>query len=170
MPKKIRLGLIGGGGDSLIGILHRIASFINDNYQIVGGVFSIDYEGSLEFADEIDVPTDRVYKDFDTFIEEELKLPEEERIQVCSILTPNFLHYPMARRLLENGFHVICEKPMTMTLEEAHELQAVHRESGKIFALTHTYTGYPMVRQMREMIKAGALGKIQKVDARYYQG
>jgi predicted dehydrogenase len=170
MPKKIRLGLIGGGGDSLIGILHRIASFINDNYQIVGGVFSIDYEGSLEFADEIDVPTDRVYKDFDTFIEEELKLPKEERIQVCSILTPNFLHYPMARKLLENGFHVICEKPMTMTLEEAHELQAVHRVSGKIFALTHTYTGYPMVRQMREMIKAGALGKIQKVDARYYQG
>lgn len=170
MPKKIRLGLIGGGGDSLIGVLHRIASYINDNYAIAGGVFSIDPALSLEFAEEIDVPTDRVYTDFETFIEEEMKLPESERIQVCSVLTPNFLHFPMAKKLLENGFHVICEKPMTMTYEEAKELREVHERSGKVFALTHTYTGYPMVREMREMIKAGALGKIQKVDVQYYQG
>ena len=170
MPKKIRLGLIGGGGDSLIGILNRIASYINDNYAIVGGVFSIDRDLSIEFANEIDVPTDRVYPDFDTLIEEELKLPEDQRIQVCSVLTPNFLHFPMAKKLLENGFHVICEKPMTMTYEEAKELREVHDRSGKIFALTHTYTGYPMVRQMRKMIQEGALGKIQKVDVRYYQG
>ena len=170
MPKKIRLGLIGGGGDSLIGVLHRIASYINDNYAIVGGVFSIDPALSLEFAEEIDVPTDRVYSDFDTFIEEEMKLPESERIQVCSVLTPNFLHFPMAKKLLENGFHVICEKPMTMTYEEAKELREVYQRSGKVFALTHTYTGYPMVREMREMIKGGALGKIQKVDVQYYQG
>ncbi|WP_297705888.1 Gfo/Idh/MocA family oxidoreductase [uncultured Eudoraea sp.] len=170
MAKKIRLGVIGGGGDSLIGVLHRVASHINDNYQIVGGVFNPDFELNMEFAKEIDVPTNRIYNDFDTLIVEELKLPEEERMQVCSILTPNFLHFPMAKKLLENGFNVICEKPMTTTLEEAKILQEIHKKSGTIFAVTHTYTGYPMVRQMREMIKEGALGKIHKVDARYYQG
>ncbi|MDP5061124.1 MAG: Gfo/Idh/MocA family oxidoreductase [Maribacter sp.] len=170
MPKKIRLGILGGGGDSLIGVLHRVASFINDNYEITGAVFNPDFDASIEFAKEIDVPLNRIYKDFDTLIEEELKLPEDERIQVCSILTPNFLHYPMAKKLLDNGFHVICEKPMTTTLDEAKDLQKSHEKAGTVFALTHTYTGYPMVRQMREMIKAGALGKIHKVDAVYYQG
>lgn len=170
MPKKIRLGILGGGGDSLIGVLHRIASHINDNYQITGAVFNADFKDNMDFAKEIDVPTNRIYKDFDTFIAEEMKLPKEERIQVCSVLTPNFLHFPMAKKLLDNGFHVICEKPMTTTLKEAKILQEAHEKAGTVFALTHTYTGYPMVRQMREMIKAGALGKIHKVDARYYQG
>lgn len=170
MAKKIRLGIIGGGGDSLIGVLHRVASHINDNYQIVGGVFNPVFEKNIEFAEEIDVPTNRIYRDFDTLVEEEMKLPKEERIQVCSVLTPNFLHFPMAKKLLDNGFHVICEKPMTTTLEEAKKLQEAHKKAGTVFAVTHTYTGYPMVRQMREMIKDGALGKIHKVDARYYQG
>lgn len=170
MPKKIRLGIIGGGGDSLIGVLHRVASHINDNYQIVAAVFNADFEKNVNFAQEIDVPTDRIYADFDTMVEEEMKLPLEERVQVCSIQTPNFLHFPMAKKLLDNGFHVICEKPMTTTLEEARILQEAHKKAGTVFALTHTYTGYPMVRQMREMIKAGALGKIHKVDASYYQG
>ena len=170
MPKKIRLGILGGGGDSLIGVLHRVASHINDNYQIVGAVFNPDFEQNLGFAKEIDIPTNRIYKDFDTLVEEELKLPAEERIQVCSIQTPNFLHFPMAKKLLDNGFHVICEKPMTTTYEEAKILQEAHQKAGTVFAVTHTYTGYPMVRQMREMIKAGALGKIHKVDAKYYQG
>jgi predicted dehydrogenase len=147
-----------------------VASYINDNYQITGAVFNPKLEDSLAFAKEIDVPLNRIYRDFDTLIEEELKLPKEERIQVCSVLTPNFLHFPMAKKLLDNGFHVICEKPMTTTLEEAKELQKAHEKAGTVFALTHTYTGYPMVRQMREMIKNGALGKIHKVDARYYQG
>lgn len=170
MPKKIRLGILGGGGDSLIGVLHRVASHINDNYQITGAVFNPDFDVNKAFAAEIDIPLNRIYKDFDTLVEEELKLPKEERIQVCSILTPNFLHFPMAKKLLENGFHVICEKPMTTTLAEAKILQQTHEKAGTVFALTHTYTGYPMVRQMREMIKDGALGKIHKVDARYYQG
>jgi predicted dehydrogenase len=170
MPKKIRLGILGGGGDSLIGVLHRVASHINDNYQITGAVFNPDYEVNKAFAAEIDVPLNRIYKDFDTLIAEEMKLPKEERIQVCSVLTPNFLHFPMAKKLLDNGFHVICEKPMTTTLEEAKILQQAHKKAGTVFGLTHTYTGYPMVRQMREMIKEGALGKIHKVDARYYQG
>lgn len=170
MPKKIRLGILGGGGDSLIGVLHRVASHINDNYQIVGGCFNPDFKANKAFAREIDVPLNRIYPDFDTLIEEELKLPESERIQVCSVLTPNFLHFPMAKKLLDNGFSVICEKPMTTTLAEAKILQKAHKKAGTVFALTHTYTGYPMVRQMREMIKAGAIGKIHKVDARYYQG
>lgn len=170
MPKKIRLGILGGGGDSLIGVLHRVASHINDNYQITAAVFNPNFEANVAFAEEIDIPTDRIYKDFDTFIAEEMKLPKDKRVQVCSILTPNFLHFPMAKTLLENGFHVICEKPMTTSLAEAKILQETHKRAGTVFALTHTYTGYPMVRQMREMIKAGVLGKIHKVDARYYQG
>jgi len=168
--QKIRLGILGGGGDSLIGVLHRVASFINDNYEIVGGVFNPDWEANISFAKEIGLPTHRIYKDFDSLIEEELKLPADQRMQVCSILTPNFLHFPMAKKLMENGFHVICEKPMTNTYEEAKTLYALQKEKGVVFGLTHTYTGYPMVRQMREMIKNGALGNIQKIDVRYYQG
>lgn len=170
MAKKIRLGILGGGGDSLIGVLHRVASQINDNYEIVGAVFNPIFEENIGFAKQIDVPTNRIYTDFDTLVEEELKLPKEERIQVCSVLTPNFLHFPMVKKLLDNGFHVICEKPMTTTYEEAKILQAAQAKSGAVFALTHTYTGYPMVRQMREMIKSGAIGKVHKVDASYYQG
>ncbi|MDX1326465.1 MAG: Gfo/Idh/MocA family oxidoreductase [Arenibacter sp.] len=170
MAKKIRLGILGGGGDSLIGILHRVASQMYDNYEIVGAVFNPNHEESLAFAREIDIPTNRIYKDFDTLVEEELKLPKEERIQVCSILTPNFLHFPMAKKLLENGFHVICEKPFTTTYEEALVLQEAQAKTNAILAITHTYTGYPMVRQMREMVKAGAIGKVHKVDVRYYQG
>lgn len=170
MPKKIRLGILGGGGDSLIGILHRVAAHMYDNYEIVGAVFSPDHQESLDFANQIDIPTDRIYKDFDTLVEEEMKLPESRRMQVCSIQTPNFLHFPMAKKLLDNGFHVICEKPMTTTYEEARVLQEAHRRAGTVFAVTHTYTGYPMVRQMREMIRAGEIGRVHKVDARYYQG
>ena len=170
MPKKIRLGILGGGGDSLIGILHRVAAHMFDNYEIVGAVFSPDHQESLDFAKEIDIPLNRIYPDFDTLIAEELKLPESERIQVCSVQTPNFLHFPMAKKLLDNGFHVMCEKPMTTTYEEAKILRDAHQKAGTVFAVTHTYTGYPMVRQMRELVRSGALGKIHKVDARYYQG
>nr|WP_297915611.1 Gfo/Idh/MocA family oxidoreductase [uncultured Allomuricauda sp.] len=170
MSKKIKLGILGGGGDSLIGVLHRVAAYINDNYEIVGGVFNASHKDSLKFAKDIDIPTNRIYKDLDTLVQSELKLPREERMQVCSVLTPNFLHFPMAKKLLENGFHVICEKPMTTNYEEASILQKTLAKAQKVFAVTHTYTGYPMVRQMREMIKAGELGKIQKVDAQYYQG
>ena len=150
MSAKIRWGVLGGGGDSLIGILHRVAASMYDKYQLTGAVFNPDFEVSKAFAEEIGIGTDRIYADFDTMVEEELKLPPSERIQVFSVLTPNFLHYPMAKKLLASGFHVICEKPMTMTYEEALDLQKTHRESGTIFALTHTYTGYPMVRQMKK--------------------
>lgn len=170
MSNKIRWGVLGGGGDSLIGVLHRVAASMFDAYQLTGAVFNPDHETSVAFAEEIGIPTNRIYKDFDTMVEEELKLPESERIQVFSVLTPNFLHFPMAKKLLASGFHVICEKPMTMNLDEALELEAIQQEQGNIFALTHTYTGYPMIRQMKKMIAEGALGKLQKVDAQYYQG
>lgn len=170
MGSKIRLGILGGGGDSLIGVLHRIASAMYDKYQIVGGVFNPIWEENIGFAKKIGLPTNRIYKDFDTLIEEELKLPLNERMQVVSILTPNFLHFPMAKKLLESGFNVICEKPMTTTFEEAKVLNNTLKMAKTVFAVTYTYTGYPMIRQMREMIKNGELGTIQKVDAQYYQG
>lgn len=170
MGAKIRLGILGGGGDSLIGVLHRVASAMYDKYQVVGGVFNPIWEENIGFAEKIGLPTNRIYIDFDTLIAEELKLPVNERMQVVSILTPNFLHFPMAKKLLENGFNVICEKPMTTTYEEAKILNETLKMAKTVFAVTYTYTGYPMVRQMREMVKEGALGKIQKVDAQYYQG
>jgi len=170
MSSKIRLGILGGGGDSLIGVLHRVASAMYDQYQIVGGVFNPVWKENIDFAKQIDIPTNRIYIDFDTLIEEELKLQENERMQVVSVLTPNFLHFPMAKKLLENGFNVICEKPMTMSYKEAKILESTLQKSGALFAITYTYTGYPMIRQMREMIADSAIGKVQKIDAQYYQG
>ncbi|MFD1616324.1 Gfo/Idh/MocA family protein [Gelatiniphilus marinus] len=170
MSSKIRLGILGGGGDSLIGVLHRVASSMYDKYQIVGGVFNPNWENNISFAKTLGLSENRVYIDFDAFIEEELKLPVSERIEVVSVLTPNFLHFPMAKKLIENGFHVICEKPLTTTLSEAKTLESALKKANTIFAITYTYTGYPMVRQMREMIQSGVIGDIQKVDIQYYQG
>jgi predicted dehydrogenase len=167
---KIRLGILGGGGDSLIGVLHRVASNMFDRYEITGGVFNPDFEENIKFAKRIGVNTDRVYLDFDTFIEEEVKKSKGDRIEVVSVLTPNFLHFPMAKKLLENGFHVICEKPLTTSYEEAKELEALQKKNNAIFAVTYTYTGYPMVRHMKHMIAVGELGEIQKIDVQYYQG
>ena len=167
---KIRLGIVGGGGDSLIGVLHRVASSMFDRYEVVGGVFNPDWDENISFAEEIGLKTDRIYKDFDTLIAKETALPKEERMEVISVLTPNFLHFPMVKELLENDFNVICEKPMTTTYEEAEILEETLKKSDAIFAVTHTYTGYPMVRQMRQMIANNEIGKIQKVDVQYYQG
>ena len=167
---KIRLGIVGGGGDSLIGVLHRIASQMFDSYEIVGGVFNPNWEENISFAKEIGLKTDRIYKDFDTLIEEENKKSKDEKMQVVSVLTPNFLHYPMAKKLLENNFNVICEKPLTTSYDEAVELQELQKKNNTAFAVTYTYTGYPIVRQMKDMIKNGVIGKVQKVDMQYYQG
>jgi predicted dehydrogenase len=171
MPnKKIRLGILGGGGDSLIGVLHRIASSMHDNYEIVGGVFNPEHEESLKFARHLGLDENRVYKDYQTFINEEIKLDSEKRIEVVSVLTPNFLHFPMAKMLLENDFHVICEKPLTTTYAEAKELFRIKESKDLVFAVTYTYTGYPMVRQMTKMVANGEIGKVHKVDAQYLQG
>ena len=170
MSVKIRLGILGGGGDSLIGVLHRVASNMFDQYEIVGGVFNPVWEENIGFAEKIGIPADRIYKDFDDLVSEEVRLPENKRMQVISILTPNFLHFPMAKKLLENGFNVICEKPLTTSYKEALVLKQTQDLSNSVFAVTYTYTGYPMVRQMRKMIEEGQLGKIQKIDVQYYQG
>ena len=167
---RIRLGILGGGGDSLIGVLHRVAAYMYDKYEIVGGVFNPEWEKNIGFAEEIGLPTDRIYLDFEKLIEEELKLPASSRMQVVSVLTPNFLHYPMAKKLIENGFSVICEKPMTMTYDEAKEIKELLANTDLTFAVTYTYTGYPMVREMRHLIANGKIGEIQKVDVQYYQG
>ena len=167
---KIRLGLIGGGSGSFIGVVHRIAASMGERYELVGGVFNSDFKIGKKFAESLDLDLSRAYPDLDSFVQGELALPASERIEVVSILTPNFLHYPMAREIISAGFNVICEKPMTFTVAEALEIESLARDKKIVFGLTHTYTGYPMVRQMREMIAAGEIGKIQKIDAQYYQG
>ena len=167
---KIRLGILGGGASSLIGILHRVAANMFDQFEITGGVFDVNHQKSLEFGEKLQLDKSRVYKDLDELIAGERKLPEDKRIQAVSVLTPNFLHFPMAKQLLENGFNVICEKPLTTTYAEARILNEIQKKSNSIFAVTYTYTGYPMIRQMKTMIKNGEIGKIQKVDVQYYQG
>ena len=170
MSSKLRLGLLGGGGNSLIGVLHRVASSMYGQFEIVGGVFNRDLKENISSAKEIGLKTDRVYENLDSLIAQENALPKAERMQVVSILTPNFIHIPMAKKLLENKFHVICEKPMTTTYEEAKILEEILKKTKTIFAVTYTYTGYPMIRQMKEMIANGEIGKIQKIDVQYYQG
>jgi predicted dehydrogenase len=168
--KKIRLGMIGGGIGAFIGDAHRRASRICNDFELVGGVFDSDYDRSMEFAKKEGISPARCYKTVDDFIQAETKLSADQRIEAVAIVTPNALHYPFAKSLLSNGFHLVCEKPMTMTVEEALELETLVAKNKLTFALTHTYTGYPMVRQMRDIIASGALGTIQRIDAQYYQG
>jgi len=130
----------------------------------------VDYERSKQFAVQEGIDLNRCYESIDSFVKSEMELPADQRIQVAAIVTPNALHYNFAKKLLSHNFHVVCEKPMTMTIEEALDLEKIVAEKKLTFALTHTYTGYPMVRQMRELISQGALGTIQRIDAQYYQG
>jgi len=168
--KKIKMGMIGGGIGAFIGDAHRRASRICNDYELVGGVFDVDFGKSKEFAMMEGIAADRCYENVDALIKTELALPADKRMEVVSIVTPNALHYTFARSLLNAGFHLVCEKPMTMTVEEALELEELVKKTGLTFALTHTYTGYPMVRQMRDLIAKGVLGTIQRIDAQYYQG
>ena len=167
---KIKLGMIGGGIGAFIGDAHRRASRICNEYELLGGVFDEDYEKGKEFAQLEGIELNRCYATIDEFIKGELALPEKDRIQAVAIVTPNHLHYEFAKKLIENRFHVICEKPVTITVEEAEDLKRLLEKHKVVFGLTHTYTGYPMVRQMRELVKQDILGEIQRVDAQYYQG
>ena len=128
MSEKLRLGILGGGGDSLIGVLHRVAANMFDQYKIIGGCFNPDPQENKKFAEKLGLNTNRVYDSFEILIDSEMKLPLEERMQVVSVLTPNFLHYPMAKKLLENGFNVICEKPLTTSYSEAIELEELQKK------------------------------------------
>ena len=168
--KKIRMGMIGGGIGAFIGDAHRRASRICNDFELVCGVFDANFERSREFAAMEGIDLNRCYESVDAMIAAELKIPAGQRMEVVSVVTPNALHYPFAKSLLENGFHVVCEKPMTMTVEEAVDLERLVEKHKRTFALTHTYTGYPMVRQMRDLIAGGVLGTIQRIDAQYYQG
>ena len=168
--KKIRMGMIGGGIGAFIGDAHRRASRICNDFELVGGVFDVDFEKSKQFAKIEGICAERCYKSVDTLIKAELALPADKRIEVVSIVTPNALHYSFAKSLLNAGFHLVCEKPMTMTVKEAVELEKLVTKNKLTFALTHTYTGYPMIRQMRDLIAKGVLGTIQRIDAQYYQG
>jgi len=168
--KRLAWGMIGGGKGAFIGGAHRIAAKIANKYELVGGVFDVDFDRAKEFAAEEDIDLSRVYPDIESFVSGEMALPSDKRIKVVSIVTPNFLHFAHAKLLLLNGFHVVCEKPVTLTSIEAIELQDIVLEKGLVFALTHTYTGYPMVREMKRRIEAGDIGELQRVEAQYLQG
>ena len=170
MSNKIKLGFVGGGNDSLIGVLHKVAAVMFDRYDLIGGVFSSNKEVNVKTANDLGLDQSRIYNDFEEMIDAESKIDLSEKIEAVCILTPNFLHFPMAKKFLENGFHVICEKPLSISLKQAQELKSIKDSKNLVFAVTHTYTGYPMVRQMTKMISQGIIGDIQRVDSTYFQG
>ena len=170
MDRKMRMGMVGGGKDAFIGAVHRMAAALDGEIELVCGAFSSNPEKSKLSGEELYLPPERVYGTYEEMILKEKELPEGERMDFVSIVTPNHMHFPPAKMALENGYHVICDKPMTFSLQEAEELKKVVDETGLIFALTHNYTGYPMVIEAREMIRAGKLGEIRKVVVEYPQG
>ncbi len=168
--RKIRMGMIGGGQGAFIGGVHRMAAALDGQIELVCGAFSSNPEKSKASGEELFLPAERVYGSFAEMIKKEKNLPEGERMDFVSIVTPNHVHYAPAKMALENGFHVVCDKPLCFSMEEAHDLVRIVQETGQIFALTHNYTGYPMVKQARVMVKNGDLGTIRKVVVEYPQG
>ncbi len=170
MDRKLRMGMVGGGPGAFIGEVHRKASRMDGGIELVAGAFDIDPKKSKKTGKKLCLDPKRVYADFNTMIEKESALPEDERIDFVSVCTPNHTHFPIAKAFLEAGFHVMCEKPMTLTVKEAEELQDVVRKTRKVFGLMHNYTAYPMVKLARDMVRQGDLGKIRKVVVQYPQG
>lgn len=170
MKRKIRMGMVGGGRDAFIGAVHRMAAQLDGGIELVCGAFSSNPEKSRLSGADLYLPPDRVYGSYAEMIRAEKKLPVGDRMDFVSIVTPNSVHYPVAKMALENGFHVVCDKPMTLNIKEAKILQALVKKTGLLFCLTHNYTGYPMVKEAREMVKSGRLGKIRKVLVEYPQG
>ncbi|MEP3436338.1 MAG: Gfo/Idh/MocA family oxidoreductase [Hoeflea sp.] len=164
---RIRLGMVGGGRDAFIGGVHRIASRIDDRYELVAGAFSSTPEKSLAPAADLGVAADRAYGDYVEMAKREARL--KNGIEAVAIVTPNHMHYPVAREFLKRGIHVICDKPLTSTLADARKLAKAAAASGALFVLTHNYTGYPMIRQARDMVASGELGKIRLVQVEYAQ-
>ena len=167
---KLRLGMIGGGQGAFIGAIHRIAANLDGLYILTAGAFSSDAEKSRAAGVLLDLPASRVYGSYQELIAQEKQRPAIERVQVIAIVTPNHLHFAPAKLALENGFHVILDKPMTFTLAEAKELRQVAEASGRRLCLTHTYTGYPMVKEARQLIAANTFGPIRKAYVEYPQG
>jgi predicted dehydrogenase len=170
MDRKLRMGMVGGGPGAFIGDVHRKASRMDGGIELVAGAFDIDPKKSRQMGRELCIGKKRVYNDYETMIEKESALPEDERIDFVSVCTPNHTHFPIAKAFLEAGFNVMCEKPMTLTVKEAETLQEVVRKTRKVFGLMHNYTAYPMVKLARDMVRQGDLGKIRKVVVQYQQG
>jgi predicted dehydrogenase len=164
------MGMVGGGQGAFIGAVHRMAAALDGQVELVAGAFSSDAARSKASGAALYLAPERCYGSYAEMFCAEAKLPADQRIDFVSIVTPNFLHFPVAKAALEHGFHVMCDKPMTFNLAEANELAAIVKKSGLLFGLTHNYTGYPMVKEARELVRTGKLGKIRKVVAEYPQG
>lgn len=168
--RKIRMGMVGGGPGSFIGIIHFNGAVLDGQIELVCGAFSSDPEKSKVTGESYYLPPERVYGSYQEMIEKEKTLSADERMDVVCITTPNHVHFGPAKLALENGFHVVSDKPLTFTTEEATELVELVERTGLIFAVTHAYTGYPLVKEAREMIRRGDLGRIRKVVSEYPQG
>ncbi|MGB9690615.1 MAG: Gfo/Idh/MocA family protein [Candidatus Sumerlaeaceae bacterium] len=167
---KIRMGMVGGGDGAFIGAVHRMAAALAGNIELVCGAFSSIPERSLASAQSLGIASDRAYATYRQMFEVEAMLPEGERMDFVSIVTPNHLHYEVARAAIETGFHVLCEKPLTTTLEQALTLEECVRRQGVLFAVAFNYTAYPLVKHARELVMSGALGQTRKVIVEYVQG
>ena len=170
LGRKLRMAIVGGGQGSFIGRVHVTAAVLDNRAALVAGALSSDPARAKASAADYDIAPSRAYGSYAEMFDAERKLPAGERIDFVSIATPNHMHFPVARAAVEAGFHCVCDKPMTLTLAEAEELAALVQGSNVVFAVTHNYTGYPLVRQARQMILSGELGDIQAIRATYIQG
>lgn len=170
LKRKLRMGMVGGGRGAFIGAVHRMAAALDGKIELVAGCFSSDPEKSRASGEDLFLDPSRVYSDYEEMARRESALPLGERIDFVSIVVRNDLHANVAKCFLDAGIHVICEKPLAYSMEEARAIKASVERSGCVFALTHNYTGYPMVKEARAMVKAGKLGRIIKVVAEYPQG
>lgn len=170
MGTKIRMGMVGGGEGAFIGAVHRMAAAIDGEIELVCGAFSSDSERSKRSGAALHLPEHRVYSNFESMMSAEAELPESERMQFVAIVTPNHMHFPVAESALKAGFHVMSDKPATFNLSEALSLRKIVEDTGLLYGLTHTYTGYPLVKEARVRVAAGDLGKIRKVIVEYPQG
>ena len=170
LRRKLRYGMIGGGPGAFIGAVHRSAASLDGLAELVAGAFSSRPESSRQTGRELFLDPQRVYDGYEAMAAREAELGDDERIDFVSIVTPNSTHFPIARAFMDRGFHVVCEKPMTLTVREAELLGAMVRDRGTVFALAHTYTGYPMVKHARAIVREGGLGTIRKILVEYTQG
>jgi predicted dehydrogenase len=168
--RKLRMGMVGGGKDAFIGAIHRIAANMDGQIELVAGALSIHEDVARESGKMLFLPEDRTYLSYEEMIRAEAKLPVDKRMDFITIVTPNFAHFAPAMLALENGFNVVIEKPITFTLDEAKQLKKKLDETGLMLLLTHTNSGYPMVKEAREIVRSGRLGKIRKIYVEYHQG
>ena len=168
--RKLRMGMIGGGKDAFIGAIHRIAANMDGQIELVCGALSINKEIAIDSGHMLFLPEDRVYTNYEDMINAESKVPADQRMDFVTIVTPNFAHFAPAMMALDHGFNVVIEKPIAFTLDEAKQLKKKVEEAGLMLLLTHTYSGYPMVKEARELVKKGAFGKIRKIYVEYHQG